>query len=110
MFLEEVEYEDPEVCFRYKAYLPVTSHRFIDHIVGQVQVSGPNGLTTTRATFTGDRRLYELVVIHERKGVDCDALVAAAVARWGQPEERGEGSLLRWIEQELDVHRRLEMR
>src|SRR3546814_9583744 len=35
MFLEEVEYEDPEVGFRYKAYLPVTSHRFIDHIVGR---------------------------------------------------------------------------
>lgn len=110
MFLEEVEYQDPEVGLRYKAYLPVTSQRYIDHIVGRVQVFGQDGLTTMRATFTGDRRLYELVVIHERKDLDCDAAVAAAMDRWGQPEERGEGSLLRWVEQELDVHRRLEMR
>src|SRR3546814_17885834 len=100
MFLEEVEYEDPEVGFRYKAYLPVTSHRFIDHIVGQVQVSGPNGLTTTSATFTGDRRLHELVVNPERKGVECDAQVATDGARGGAPGERGGGETWSWKSKE----------
>src|SRR3546814_8858007 len=99
-----------DVCSSDLAYLPVSSQRFIDHIVGRIQFSRDGGLTTMRASFTGERQLYELILVREQAAVDCGAEAARAVSRWGAPEIRNGDALLQWIEQELNIHRRLELR
>jgi hypothetical protein len=109
MFLEEMEYEDPDAGLRYKAYLPSTAQRFIEQTVGRIQVTRGDRLLTLRASFVGSRELFELVAIEERASVNCAAEIAAAVDRWGEPEYRDKDTLAQWIEIELDVYRRLDL-
>src|SRR3546814_10452580 len=52
----------------------------------------------------------DLILVREQAAVDCGAEAARAVSRWGAPEIRNGDALLQWIEQELNIHRRLELR
>lgn len=109
MLMEEMEYEDPVVGLRYKAYLPTTAQRFVEKTVGRIQVGQGRRLVTLRASFVGTRDLYELVSVEEDAEIDCAKEVASAEDNWGEPDYR-EGSLFaQWMERELNTFRRLDL-
>src|SRR3546814_17618886 len=93
-----------------RALLPFSRTPFSTHIVWRITFSLDCGLTPMRASCTGERQLYELILVREQAAVDCGAEAARAVSRWGAPEIRNGDALLQWIEQELNIHRRLELR
>lgn len=109
MLFEEMEYADPEVGLRYKAYLPTTAQRFVERTVGRIQVGDDSRLVTLRASFVGTRDLYELVSVEEESSIDCAAEIAAAEQRWGEPDYREGGVMAQWIERELNAYRRLDL-